>query len=52
MSELFFLAIGLAVIVADWCMRPSIGDRSGSRNAPPNFKPGAVDPTSTPKGGR
>ena len=52
MADLFFMAIGLAVIVADWCMDPSIGDRSRGRNNPPNFKPGAVDPTSTRRGER
>lgn len=52
MADLFFLAIGLAVVVADWCMDPSIGDRSRGRNAPPNFKPGSGDSHSTRRGER
>lgn len=52
MASAFFFAVGCAVLVAVWCMDPSIGDRSRGRNNPPNFKPGAVDPHSTPKGGR
>lgn len=50
--EGFFFAIALANFAAVWCIGESIGAGSRRRKAPPNFKAGAVDPHSTPRGVR